>query len=54
MPVYDFLCTKCGKEFTLVLSVQGYEQRNVACPHCKSKEVERTLTAVQVITSKKS
>ena len=54
MPLYDFLCRKCDKEFTLVMRLEEYEHHDVACPHCKSKEVERAVTGVSVITSKKS
>ena len=54
MPVYEFACLDCGREFTLTLSVQEYERKGFACPHCKSKAVERLMTACGVITSKKS
>jgi putative FmdB family regulatory protein len=54
VPVYEFKCQKCGKEFTVVLSVKQYEQKEFACPDCKAGEVERLITSAQVITSKKS
>jgi len=54
MPIYEFQCQKCGKEFTLVLSVKQYEERGFACPACKAKDVEQVITSTQVITSKKS
>ena len=54
MPVYEFACLDCGHEFTLALSVREYERKGIACPHCKSKSVERLVTACGVITSKKS
>jgi putative FmdB family regulatory protein len=54
MPLYEFLCRKCNKEFTLVMRLEKYEHHDVACPHCKSKEVEQAVTGVSVITSKKS
>lgn len=54
MPVYEFLCRKCDKEFTVVLSVEEHERHDVTCPHCKGKEVEQAVTAFSVVTSKKS
>jgi putative FmdB family regulatory protein len=54
MPIYEFDCLKCRREFKLVLSLREYEKKNVSCPRCKSKKVEQILTSCQVVTSKKS
>jgi putative FmdB family regulatory protein len=54
VPLYEFKCQKCGKEFTLAISLRQYEQKEFACPACQSKEVEQLITSAQVITSKKS
>lgn len=54
MPLYEFLCRKCDREFTIALSLQAYEKKDYACPRCQGKDVERVVTAAQVITSKKS
>ena len=54
MPVYDFHCADCGKEFTLVLHVEDWERHDVRCPRCKSHHVEQAVTAFQVVTSRKS
>jgi putative FmdB family regulatory protein len=54
MPAYEFECRKCGKEFTLVLSVSEYEKKGFTCPECRSQDVEQLVTSAQVITSKKS
>ena len=53
MPTYDFRCNKCEKEFTLVITVKAYEQRDFTCQHCQSKDVERLVEAFQVVTSRK-
>lgn len=34
MPVYEFRCNDCGKEFQIVESVKEYETRTVKCPKC--------------------
>jgi putative FmdB family regulatory protein len=54
VPIYEFECQKCGKEFNLVLSVKQYEQKEFACPACQAKEVELLITSTNVITSRKS
>ena len=54
MPVYEFICQKCDKDFTLVLSLSEYEKKDFTCPKCKSKEVKRQLSSFQTITTKKS
>lgn len=54
MPVYDFLCNNCGKEFSLTLRVAEYEKHDVACPNCKSRAIEQAVTSFEVVTSKKS
>ena len=35
MPVYDYHCNKCNKEYELVSSVA--ERNNVNCPDCNTK-----------------
>ena len=54
MPVYEFECLDCGKEVTLVISVSEYEKKDFKCPECGSKKLERLVSSVQVVTTKKS
>ncbi|MBW1697313.1 MAG: zinc ribbon domain-containing protein [Deltaproteobacteria bacterium] len=54
MPVYDFVCEKCKKTFTLNLKVSEYEKKAYRCPKCNSKKVTQQITSFQTITSKKS
>jgi putative FmdB family regulatory protein len=54
MPVYEFYCNDCQKEFTLALTVKEYEKEGFVCPFCKGKNVERQVSVSHVITSKKS
>jgi putative FmdB family regulatory protein len=53
MPVYDYLCTDCHKEFEKVLTLDQHEKQ-VTCPHCGSKNVEQEAKAFFAVTSKKS
>jgi len=55
MPPYEFDCLDCGREFTLILSVQDYEnKKKITCPGCGSDKVERLVTSCQVVTARKS
>ncbi|MFH1241625.1 MAG: zinc ribbon domain-containing protein [Pseudomonadota bacterium] len=54
MPTYEFMCIKCNKPFTHMLSVSEYEKKKFRCPKCKSTRVKQQITSFQTITSKKS
>lgn len=57
MPMYEFYCNDCKKEFNLILSVKEYEEyakKNFPCATCHGKNVERLITTLHVITPKKS
>lgn len=42
MPIYEYLCKKCKKEFEcLVLG----NSSDVRCPECNAKRVERLMSA---------
>ena len=54
MPHYEYVCSKCKKTFSLIMTLAEYDKGNVACPKCKSKNVEQKLSTVFTVTSKKS
>ncbi len=54
MPAYEFECLKCGEQVTLIIPFSEYEKKNYKCPECGSKKLERLVSSVQVVTSKKS
>ncbi len=54
MPTYLYLCEKCGKEFSCIMSFKEYEEGKVACPACKSGEVKQQMTGFIARTSRKS
>ena len=54
MPTYEFMCQKCEKPFTLVMSISEYEKKYFQCPECKGKRVKQQISHFQTKTSKKS
>jgi putative FmdB family regulatory protein len=45
MPLYEFLCRKCGHRFEELLTSAEAEAGKVPCPACGSKRVEREFSA---------
>jgi putative FmdB family regulatory protein len=54
MPTYDFYCQKCKKDFSLTMSIKGYEKKDFSCPQCKGKEITRVHSTFIAKTSRKS
>jgi putative FmdB family regulatory protein len=57
MPTYEFRCEKCGKVFEQVWSLSDYDRKlkeKQKCPSCHCTRVVKTISMVQVKTSKKS
>ena len=54
MPQYKYFCRACQKEFSKILTISEREKVKIACPHCKSKDVEQRWAAFYAVTSKKS
>lgn len=54
MPVYEFTCRDCQKTFELVQSVADHETASVHCPQCNGINVDRLVSHVHAVTSKKS
>ncbi len=53
MPIYDYVCLTCKKEFEKVLTLTEHDQP-VTCPHCGSKQVEQEPRAFYAVTASKS
>lgn len=54
MPIYEYFCKECKKNFTVTLTLAEYDKGHVSCPKCKSKKVEQKAAAFFAVTSKKS
>lgn len=50
MPIFEYLCTQCGKRFEAII----YGSRRAECPGCKSKKLEQQLSVFAVAGASKS
>ncbi len=54
MPLYEFLCQKCGAEFCLTMTMKERETATIKCDKCSATDVESLLGSFFAKTSKKS
>jgi putative FmdB family regulatory protein len=55
MPTYDYRCRACQERFSRTESIAQHSAgAQVACPACRSTEVERILSASYPRTPRKS
>ncbi|KPJ53029.1 hypothetical protein AMJ39_06045 [candidate division TA06 bacterium DG_24] len=43
MPIYEYRCRRCGGRVE-ALVYSSEEEEELVCPHCSSRELERTLS----------
>jgi putative FmdB family regulatory protein len=44
MPIYEYVCKKCGKTSELLVSSSSSTQ-DIVCEHCGSKKLEKLISA---------
>jgi putative FmdB family regulatory protein len=54
MPTYEYACTACKKNFTLIMTLSERDKMRVSCPRCKSRKVTQRFSSVYTQTSRKS
>jgi putative FmdB family regulatory protein len=55
MPVYEFYCERCDKEFVAEMHVAEHDHGVAECPECRRKDkVEKRLSSFTPVTSHKS
>ena len=54
MPLYEYVCKKCEKKFSEVLTIKEHDTKKIVCPKCKSDEVEKVIEPFVAVTAKKS
>jgi len=55
MPVYEYFCEKCDKEFEVTLTLKEHDhEEKITCPKCHSHKVHQMAAAFSPVTSRKS
>ena len=54
MPLYEYLCKKCDKTFTITMTIGEHDKKRVQCPGCKSTRVTPQFQSFYAKTSRKS
>ena len=54
MPIYEYVCNDCGKDFTVIMRITEHGKKEIRCEYCQSKNVWQKITGCFVKTSKKS
>ncbi|MGE5114616.1 MAG: FmdB family zinc ribbon protein [Acidobacteriaceae bacterium] len=54
MPLYDYVCNECHKNFEIALTLNEHENGVVKCPRCGSKKVVQEPAAFFAVTSRKT
>ena len=54
MPLYEYICRKCHKKFSEVLTIKEHEAGKVHCPKCKSADLEHVMEPFFARTSSKT
>jgi len=54
MPLYEFSCPKCKKEFAAALTVKELEEGKAKCPDCGETNVQHLMSSFTPKTSRKS
>ncbi|MBM3325954.1 MAG: zinc ribbon domain-containing protein [Calditrichaeota bacterium] len=50
MPIYDFICRNCGKQFEQ-LTPYNWQSAGVTCPLCGSVELDKAVSLVGAFQS---
>jgi putative FmdB family regulatory protein len=54
MPLYEYVCRKCHKKFSEVLTIQEHETRKLHCPKCKSTDLQHVIEPFFARTASKT
>ncbi len=43
MPLYEYICRKCHRQFAEVMSIKEHDDRQVRCPKCASTDLQKVI-----------
>jgi len=49
VPIYNFLCKDCKKEFDIAVSCYDLIPKDLFCPDCKGKNIRKKFSRVGLI-----
>lgn len=54
MPTYEYVCSDCGKKFSVTMTFSKHDQGRTVCPRCGARKVVQQFSTVFTKTSRKS
>lgn len=54
MPIYEYVCEDCKRDFTIIMRISEHGQKDIKCEFCQSDNVRQKFTSFYVKTRKKS
>jgi len=54
MPLYEYYCETCKKEFTVTMSISEHDKGTATCPTCGGKQLQPLVGTFFAKTSRKS
>ena len=54
MPLYEYVCRKCGNKFSEVLTLKEHDKKKLQCPQCKSRDLEHVIEPFFARTASKT
>jgi len=54
MPTYEYVCSNCGKKFSVIMTFSEHDEGRIKCQKCKSGKVAQRFSTVFTKTSRKS
>ena len=54
MPLYEYVCRKCGKKFNEVLTIKEHDEKKIQCPKCRSQDLEHVIEPFFAKTASKT
>jgi putative FmdB family regulatory protein len=54
MPLYEYVCRKCHKKFSEVVTLKEQGSRKVRCPKCHSQDPEKVIEPFFAVAAKKT
>lgn len=51
MPNYTYFCLDCNKRFLVFMSYNEFDEKEITCTYCKSKNIQRRIGLLRIAQS---